>query len=513
MSMMISPVILIVGAVLLLLGTCLIQHGRIWGPFCLLVLAASASGMATAAVADDPLAATVVWAALALGFLLTLSSMRVQRFSTNSAERYAGLLTAIAGLMWVGIADDLITLALALELISLSICLTLVTNSRIGASVETVMTFLMLSVLSTGLLWFGFALLYGLVGTTNLSECLTILSSGTSLLEPEVTVGVAMRFGLVAVVLIFAGLGVRMPLVPFHFGAPELAAATSTWHAALLTTVPKTAVLIVMFRLFGQSWSGLEGTVPLLVMVVAGTTMTSAAIMALLETRIRHILAYTTIAHGGFALFGIAIGSAEAAAAAINVMPGSSLTGGMTAGLFYLAGYLLSITGLLAVLCYLARPGREVDYVEDLSGLFRSEPVAAGCALVCLLSLAGLPPLPVFWGNLLLTTSALAAPVGGESTPLRLMHGGFLVLALVAVADVLLMAVVYLRMVAAMFTRDQVARPRPSGGPAALLAAVMAAVMTVGVGLFPAPLLEQLERVTWQQITADRAPRGVAAKR
>ena len=497
--MLISPMILMAAAVLLLAGKCLIPHGRFWGPVCLLSLAVSACGMLTSSVSHEPLAATVVWAALATGFLLALSSMGEHRFSINSAERYAGLLTALAGLMWAGAADDLITLALALELISFSTCLTLVTSSRLGGTSETVMKYLLLNVLSTGLLWFGFALLYGITGTTNLAECLTILSNGTSLLEPEMTVDVGMRFSLVAVVLVVAGLGMRMPLVPFQFGAPELAAATSTWNAALLATIPKTTVLIVMFRLFGRSWNELEETVPLLVLVVAGTTMTAAAIMALRETRIRHILAYTTIAHGGFALIGIAVGSAEAASPAIDAMPGSSLTSGMTAGLFYLAGYLFSIIGLLAVLCYLARPDGDVEYVEDLSGLFRSEPIAAGCALVCLLSLAGLPPLPVSLGNLLLTMSALAAPMGGESDSLPLMHGGFMALAFVAAVDLLLLGAVYLRMVANICTRDQIGRPRPTGGRAALLAAVIAAVLTVGVGLFPAPLLEQLERVTRQQ--------------
>jgi len=151
--------------------------------------------------------------------------------------------------------------------------------------------------------------------------------------------------------------------------------------------------------------------------------------------------------------------------------------------------------GLFAVLVYLARPHRQIEYVEDLTGLHRSEPLAAVCAAVFLLGLAGVPFLPGFWGRMLLLSASLSVQMESARFALPVSHPGFVLLSLVAVINLLMTAAVYLRIVVVLFLKGQVARPRPSGGQPALAAAMLAALLTVGLGLLPGPALGYLENV------------------
>jgi NADH-quinone oxidoreductase subunit N len=495
----VAPVILVLAAVLLLLGAGLTQLHRIGGMCCLFALTLAGCGLSfatnsfteptphaasaddsanefdTAEIELDSFSLTVCWAALGLGCLLTLSSMQVQPLADGLSERYAGLLLAIAGLMLVGLARDLIVLALSLELIALPTLLAWVAERSKSTANEAAAKLLLLGLLSTGLLWFGIAILYGITGTTHMPDCMMLLAGGHSAVEPASLQNGTIGLGLPAAVLILAGLAMRMRVAPFHFGSPELTDATTVWQAALPATIATSASIIAAWRLFGQSWNGLDQTVVLMLMVVAVVSMTVGAVMACAQNTVRRLLAYTAMAHAGFALLGVTVGAA--------------------AGFFYLGGYVLAISGVFAVLCYLSRRDRDVEYIDDLSGLVRSEPIAAGCAGVCLLSLAGLPPLPLFWGNLLLLVSAPTAPNGMEPASLTMMNGGFVAIVALAAISSLLLASVYLQLVATMFLKIQVGQPRPAGGQTALAAAVLAATLTLGMGLLPGPLLEHLEQI------------------
>jgi len=497
----VAPTILVLAAVLLLLGAGWAWLHRFEGLCCLLAFSLAGWGLSYASnlqvettehtasadetanshshkkaeIALDSFSLTVCWAALGLGCLLTLASMQVQPLADGLPERFAGLLLAVAGLMLVGMAHDLIVLALSLELITLPTLLAWVAQRSSSTTDEASAKLLLLGLLSTGLLWFGIAILYGITGTTHLPGCMALLAGGRSAIEPTSFQTGTIRLGLPAAVLILAGLAMRMRVAPFHFGSSELTDSTTAWQAAFPATITTSACIIAAWRLFGPSWNGLDQTVVLMLMVVAAVTMTVGAVMACAQRSVRRLLAYTAMAHAGFALMGVTIGAA--------------------AGFFYLAGYLLAITGVFSVLCYLARRDREVEYIEDLSGLVRSEPVAAGCAAICLFSLAGLPPLPLFWGNMFMMMAALVTPTGLEPASLTILNGGFVALVGLAAINCLLLTSVYLRLVAAMFLNIQVGQPRPSGGQTALAAAVLAAMLSLGLGLSPGPLLEHLEQI------------------
>jgi NADH:ubiquinone oxidoreductase subunit 5 (subunit L)/multisubunit Na+/H+ antiporter MnhA subunit len=215
------------------------------------------------------------------------------------------------------------------------------------------------------------------------------------------------------------------------------------------------------------------------------------------EIRVPGLLAYAGMSQVGLVLVGLSVGCWEAAHPAAAA--GGGLTGGIAAAGFQLAASLLAMVGLGAVLAYLTRRDRPLVYLDDLAGLVRSEPLAAGCALVFLLSLAGMPPFPGFWGRLLIVGSAFSVTTGPEAPgPDR----GFVMLAGVALLSTLSTAAVYFRIVRILFFEPQAGRQRPAGGRAALAAGVLAAVLTVGAGLFPGQALRAIVRAFPQQSAA-----------
>ncbi|MEX2287377.1 MAG: proton-conducting transporter membrane subunit [Planctomycetaceae bacterium] len=513
-------------------GRCL-KKSAWWGPFTLLALSASAACLAqvsTAASAPtqevtlDPLSLAAQWAALAIGFLWTLASLGTLRANDHAADFFALMLMSVAGLMLVGAANDLIVLFVAIELACLPMTMVIWISRRDSAAREASTKYLLLSVLSSALLLFGFAFIYGLAGSTNLDQLAAVLSAGDTPIEPYVTADIVPRLGIVALVLTVAGLGFRLGVVPFHFGLRDVYAGTNAMSAALLAVAPRVAAVVVLVRLLIFAMARLAETGMLVLMVISGITMVVCSMAALTQTRVRPILAYTTMAHGGFAVMGLAVGFWNSAHPAESLAGPSSVPSGVSAALFFLAVYLISTLGLFAGLVYLSRPDRGIEYVEDLSGLLRSEPVAAIGMSVLLLSLIGAPPLGGFWGRTLVIGAALS--VGGES-PGSLDVGpnfGFLLLAAAAACYVVMTATVYVRMLVQVCFERQRARPRPGGGRGALACVVLAAALSILGGLWPAPMLDylyrmqrSLERGGIQAATQARArskiePRGLAPR-
>jgi NADH-quinone oxidoreductase subunit N len=515
--------VMMVAACLLLLIGRLARVKGLGGPLCLLtlVIAAgclvrSASEFTAAQPADSSMSAAIVdgsepqksaipathrpvvqntrsialqWFCLGLGFLLTLTAFDAQRSSDISCEFFGLLLASLSGMMLVSIANDLILLFLALELVGVPLYVLLYLSRSEIVSPGAAKKYLWLGVLSTALLLYGFSLVYGLTGSTNLSAIRSVFAASYTPEASGFAVGGGSRLGVAAMVLIFAGLGFRLSIIPFHFGNPDIYQATTAWNAGLLAVVPKAAGFIALIRVLSESMAGFESTGQLIALVLAAVTMTIGNSMALFQSNVRRILAYTTMAHGGFAMIGIAVGFWDAAHPTQSLEAGTSLPGGIFSCIFYLAGSLLATTGFFAILVYLARQKRQIEYVEDLRGLIRSEPLAACCAGVFLLSLAGIPPLPGFWGRLFVLASSLSVRAESSGEFLTGTNPGFLVLGLIAVLNLLMTAAVYMRMMIVMFLESQVSRPQPSGGRPALAAAVLVALLTIAAGLLPGQAL------------------------
>ncbi len=337
------------------------------------------------------------------------------------------------------------------------------------------MKYFLLSIFASALLLFGFSYLYGVAGSTNVPTLLDTLALARNDGLPGIT--------QVALVMIVAGLSFRITAVPFHFYAPDVYQGTSIAAAALLAFIPKVAGFIALIRLMGYVWGptgagmalGLQG--PMLLYILAAVSMTLGNVLALLQNNVKRLLAYSSVAHAGYMLIGLAVAPDLQAGA----VPGS-MTGGVDAILFYLVAYGAMTVGAFAVLAYVNGPGQSVETVDDLAGLSRNQPGVAALMALFLFSLIGIPLTAGFAGKLLLFFGALAAPPPAEHPWL------FSILAVVAALNAAVAAWYYLRIVAVMYLRNPIqplTRPRSAPGLAALW---ICAVVTLVLGIAPNPL-------------------------
>jgi len=505
--------VLLVAACLLFLGGSSPARRKVWGTLSILALLVSGiclmlmpqlmervvGGLPTESVGPanlivtDSLSWLFQWVFLAAGLLFTLMALSEQSDSASAAEFYGLLLTLIAGLMLVASANELILLFLGLELVSIPTYVLLYLGRRDNAAKEAAVKYFLLSVLSAAILLYGFSFLYGLTGTTNLTGIRMVLSA--SYVEPAAIMAQATgsRLGILALVLIFSGLGFKIAAVPFHFYAPDVYQGTTAWNAGLLAFAPKAAGFLALIRVASYAMPGFENSGETIALILAMFTMTVGNILALLQTNIRRLLAYSSIAHAGYMLIGIAVGFWESWNPGQRLDPLFGLPGGIQSCLFYLIVYSLVTVGIFAVLVYLQRPNAQIEHIDDLTGLWRTQPLVAISAALFLFSLMGIPPLPGFWGKLTIFAGALTPRA--DVTALPIPKTWFLVLAVVGVLNAAIAAVYYLRIVGIMFLHDPLGSREPSGGRPAYATIIVTATLTLGIGIQARPILNYLRNV------------------
>lgn len=498
-------------ACLFILGGVLSVSPRRWGPLALLAILVTAGALhyssglefttdslTTLAVKPTTIDVGIEWTTLVLGALFVLISMESQASSKSAAEFYGLLLLLLAGILLVAAARDLILLFLSLELISLPTYILLYLGRKDYASQEASIKYFLLSILSAAVLLYGFALVYGLTGSTRLDAIKQVLVAtyGNSS-NGLPTVG-GSSLGIVALVLIFAGLGFKIAAVPFHFYAPDVYEGTSTFNAGLLAVGPKIAGFVALIHVVLETLVGFETTGQQLALILAAITMTGGNCLALLQTNIRRLLAYSSIAHAGYMLIGIGVGFWETwnprlgldYAATYGLM---GLPGGARATLLYVLAYSVTTVGLFGALVYIGRPGKEVDHVDELTGLGKTHPLIASVMALFLFSLAGIPPLPGFWAKLSVFAAALS--VRQEvSEGIFAIHPAFFCLAVIGVLNAAIGGVYYLRLIAVMFLNDPLSTARPAGGRSAYIGVMVSAVLVIAFGLFPGSVFEFLQR-------------------
>lgn len=338
----------------------------------------------------------------------------------NRAEYYAFFLFSLTGLMLCASADSLIWLFLALELTSLPTYIMVTISTARNKSREAGVKYFFLGALGAAVFLYGFALIYGGTGATNLNHIAHAFSTN----------GIN-SIAMAGILLSVLGLGFKIAAVPMHFYTADVYEGAAPQVSGFLAFVPKTAGFISLLLLlatvgWGYERSGaapglarvLEGgitrasefgtslpdSVRLLLWVMAALTMTIGNVLALLQTSVKRTLAYSSIAHSGYMLVGVIAGPAETFAHS-----------GIAAVLFYLLAYGVMSTGTFAVLASIERSptpdgeAREVDQFDDIRGLTSTHPVLGWTLTICSLSLLGLPPLLGFFGKLPLFTSAIHA--------------------------------------------------------------------------------------------------------
>ncbi|MEK6985729.1 MAG: NADH-quinone oxidoreductase subunit N [Candidatus Thermoplasmatota archaeon] len=370
------------------------------------------------------------------------------------------LLFATLGMMIVASAQELLTLLLGIEMTSMSSYL-LAAMRRDRVAAEASLKYFTIGAISSGLLIFGISLLYGMAGTTRIPELATALTAG----------GAFDAVSLVPIAFILAGLGFKISSVPFHAWAPDVYAGAPTPVAGLLASGSKAMGFAALFNLFLVGLVGLKTNWQLLVAVLAAASMVVGNLVALQQTSIRRMLAFSSIAQAGYVLIALAVGT-------------SAQDGGIYAvggGLFHLVinaamklGAFLIVGGLLT-----AGIG---DQIADWRGLGRRHPVLAFSMALFLLSMAGLPPLAGFASKFVLFSSAVdvAATQG---------LGWLGWLAVLAIANSALSLFVYLRVLRTMYVEEGEQGRLVIPG-SITTAVVVCAAFVLFVGLWPQPILD-----------------------
>jgi len=418
----------------------------------------------------------------AVGFGMILALFYYDECEADrTPEFFACLLTTIAGVSLVGASNDLIVLFLGLELISIPTYIMLyLPKSSDVKSQESSLKYFMLSIVSSAFLLFGFSYLYGTTGSTNIEVI--------SKLIPRYSASDLGNQSLIAYVLILTGIGFRITAFPFHFYAPDVYQGGPTGPVAFLAFVPKLAGFAALWKLI--AFVGEAGTVApdftkrvmMMVWILAAVSMTAGNVMALMQTNLRRMLAYSGVANTGYMLIGMAVWPVQNEIYRTDSY--RSFASGGDGLLVYLVAYGAMSIGAFALLAYLDSKERRVETIDDLAGLGKSHPVPAFLLGVLLFSFIGLPLTAGFSGKFLLFVSAMAAP---PTTPLQEL---FRVLALIGAINAAIAAFYYLRVIMALYLRTPLEPVKPTRSPLLIAVGIICVIITVGFGIYPWPLIQ-----------------------
>jgi NADH-quinone oxidoreductase subunit N len=325
--------------------------------------------------------------------ILTILTFSGLAFTEYVNEYLALILLATVSMMFLVSTQNLLLIFLSLELLSLSLYVLAAFDKRSARSAEAALKYFLFGGVSASFLLFGFSLLYGLSNSTNLVHIANRIHS--SPLDPLLTV---------AIVMTTVGLGFKVAAAPFHFWAPDVYQGAPTASAAFIASGSKVAGFFIFFQIMVIGFAGAEGSgvwrdyapgwVPV-VAIVAVFSMVLGNLVAILQTSVRRLLAYSAVAHAGYMLLGIL----------------SHTNQGLNAVLYYAVTYALTVLGAFGVVA-LVEEATGGDHLSNFSGLSRRAPVPSFCMLIFLLSLAGIPPLAGFFGKFYLFSSVLTSTTG-----------------------------------------------------------------------------------------------------
>jgi NADH-quinone oxidoreductase subunit N len=402
----------------------------------------------------------LLYAVTVLTILLSLAYLKEEKI--HLAEYYGFLLLALSGMMIMVSAADLLTIYLGTELMSLSLYVLAGFKRIEGRSLEAAAKYFVLGAFSSGILLYGISLLYGMAGSTRLSAIAMSVASR----------GLGDSALLLAMILLVVGFGFKIAVVPFHMWTPDVYEGSPTSVTAFMAVASKAASFGAFMRVFLEGLGGLKADWDALFLVICVATLVLGNVVAIVQTNIKRMLAYSSIAHAGYALIGMVVAGQAAAEGAVRSL-------GLASVMLYLVVYAFMTLGAFTVVAMLRKGGLEGEQIEDFTGLSKRQPVAALLMLVFMVSLAGIPPTAGFIGKFYLFMAAVQA--------------GLAWLAVVALLFAAVSAYYYLRVVMVMYMREPEASgwldPRLAASPVAavVLACTLAGVILLG--LYPGPLV------------------------
>ena len=385
------------------------------------------------------------------------------------AEFSATLIFAISGAMLLAAARDLLVLFLGLELLVLPGYMLAGFAKRDGLSTEGAIKYFHLGSFSSAIFLFGLAYVWAFTGTTRVSgvsEALSPVAGGTA----PFSVGLAMGLAF-----LFTGAAFKIAAVPFHYWTPDAYQGSPTPVTGYLSVGPKIAAFALILRLFVEGLGPVKADWAVVVIVLAVATMTLGNLVALTQSNVKRMLAYSSIAHTGYILVGLAAYAAAPAGSAAE-------TAALQSVIFYAVAYTFMNLGAFAVVGALQRRPGVTSELDTFAGLGRRAPVEGALMALFLISLTGIPPLAGFLAKAYVILAAVQV-------------GGWLnFLAVVAVVNAAIAAFYYLRVVVYMYMREAPEGAPPIARSAALRAGLaIAAILTVAIGLFPTQIAAAVE--------------------
>jgi NADH-quinone oxidoreductase subunit N len=376
------------------------------------------------------------------------------------AEFAAILLFALAGGMIVAASADLLVVFLGLELMVIPGYLLAGYHKRDALSTEGAIKYFLLGSFSSAIFLFGLAFIWGLTGSTRVADVAATLGAivaGQETLSPGLAMGLA---------FLTTGVAFKIAAVPFHYWTPDAYQGSPTPITGYLSVGPKVGAFALILRVFGEALGPLREEWLIVMFVLAALTMTLGNLVALTQDNVKRMLAYSSIAHTGYMMVGLA------------AYAGGQLRG-LEGLLFYSAAYGFMNLGAFAVIGALQKRPGVTSRLETFAGLGRREPLLGILMVLFLLSLTGIPPTAGFFGKAYVI---IAAVQGG---------GWLTVLAVIAVLNAAAAAFYYLRVIVYMYMREPGSEPAPVAHGALLrLGLAISAVMTVLLGLLPGPLID-----------------------
>lgn len=335
----------------------------------------------------------LIKAALLVMTLFTIIFSMDADFTPHIGEYFALLLMGSVGMLFLISSEELLMIFVSLELTSLSLYILTAFNKQKVQSAEAALKYFLFGGMAAAFTVFGFSLVYGLAGSTNLRQISVELS------QQGMSPGL-----LVALIMILAGFGFKVAAVPFHLWAPDTYEGAPTSSAAFIASGSKVASFFVLTKLMMTGFSGMAGSgawgewvagwAPLLV-IVAAFSILLGNLAALAQSSVKRLLAYSAVAHAGYTLVGILADSPQ----------------GMNSVMYYAITYALTSLGAFGIVAVIERATGN-SRVSDFAGLSRRSPVLALAMMVFMLSLAGIPPLAGFAGKFFLFAAAARQSVG-----------------------------------------------------------------------------------------------------
>jgi NADH-quinone oxidoreductase subunit N len=373
-----------------------------------------------------------------------------KRHDIKVGEFYSLILFCTVGMIVLASATDLIMIFLGIEIVSICLYVLAGINRNSPRSNEASLKYFLLGAFATGFLLYGMTLMYGATGTTKLHLIAQSIHNGDALSMPLLLMGVG---------LLIIGMGFKVAAAPFHMWAPDVYQGAPTPVTAFMAVGPKAASLAAIFRIFAEAIPELSSHWTIILSVIAVLSMFLGNLGAIMQTNIKRLLAYSSVAHVGYLLMAII---------AKNSLGSSAL-------LFYMLTYTFMTFGAFGVVILLSKGKEESLEIENYAGLGFKHPVLALTMTIFLLSLGGLPPLAGFIGKFYIFKAAL--------------DEGLITLVIFAVLNSAISFYYYLRVTVYMYMKESDKEFNIEWAPMTVLVVVIALIGTIQLGIFPGPFI------------------------